>query len=86
MITTDATTGGYEARTPRHSGPRFLWVAATSPVRCKRMSCLTVGAGWRFAQANARRISGFRVPPEPLQLQLGGKAFAVQRNFKISLS
>ena len=24
-ITTDATTGGYEARTPRHSGPRFLW-------------------------------------------------------------
>jgi len=28
FITTGATTGGHEARTPRHSGPRLLSIAA----------------------------------------------------------
>jgi hypothetical protein len=32
FITTSATTGGHEARTPRHSGPRLLLIAAAEPL------------------------------------------------------
>jgi hypothetical protein len=33
FITTSATTGGHEARTPRHSGPRLLLIAAADRFR-----------------------------------------------------
>lgn len=96
-ITTDATTGGYEARAPRHSGPRFLWrpnkCAAAQPRdgdgfrRRQRTHVSRYDDGWSSLRSDERTQNlGFRVPPEGLQLQLGGKPVATQRNFKISLS